>query len=384
MISLLVVLEATSGGTQRHVVDLLMSLDLQKYEITFVYSLERAKSAFAPALRQLEQRGVHLCELSMRREVRPLSDWVACWRLVRVVRAVRPDIVHLHGAKAGAIGRMAAVICRISAVVYTPHGGSFHKFSGVSGLLYLTLERVLAAASDTHFIGVSADSCQQIRARLKARESRVHLVYNGVAPLQDRKETISVLAEEPRKLIILYPAVFLEAKGHLEFIDALAHSPTRLSQEVELWFAGDGPLQRLIQEKITEYKLTKVIKLLGFVEDMVPLYARCDLVILPSRDEAFGYVALEAMQHGKMILASAVGGLLELIRDDITGRFLQGGDWHDMAGCLNAYLADPMLRARIGAAGQDFIRLKFSVTEMTEKTAAVYACALQARIKIGI
>jgi len=376
MTTLLVVLEATLGGTRRHVVDLLMSLDLQKYDIIFVYSRERADKAFAPALAKLKQRGIRLFEVPFCREVRPMSDALACWQLIKIVRSTKPEVIHLHGAKAGAVGRLAAILCRVRGIVYTPHGGSFHKFTGVTGTLYLAFERLLTAMSDTHFIGVSEDSCQQIRERLRVKQSRVHLAYNGIGPLAyGNVNEARASRDGHEKFIVLFPAVFLEAKGHTAFLDALHRSKTALHPRIEIWLAGDGPLRDQIDVRIRGYSLDKVVKPLGFIENMAPLYEQCDFVVLPSKDEAFGYVALEAMQHGKMILASSVGGLREIIQHDVNGRFLQEVDWDDICGVLNTYADDPALLSRLGSAGKKSIERKFSLNQMIRDTAEVYTCA---------
>lgn len=374
MISLLVVLEATLGGTRRHVVDLLCGLDQREFVLTLVYARERADAAFLRVLPELQRRGINLCEVALCREVSPWRDAAALVQLVNIVRRVQPDVIHLHGAKAGAIGRVAALVARSGAVVYTPHGGSFHKFHGLKGRIFLGLERLLAALGDAHFIGVSEDSCRQIRERLGIREERVHLVYNGVAAV-----TVEQASEARRdgKFIALYPAVFLDAKGHLPFIEALYHSPTPLDPRIEIWLAGDGPLGDQIRDRVRQYCLEDSIKLLGFVENMADLYHRCDMVLLPSKDEAFGYVALEAMQHGRLILASPVGGLRELIRQDLNGRFFHEDDWKDLARCLNTYIADPTMLQRIGEAGRHYVSSRYSLELMIGRTSYVYKQAIQ-------
>ena len=373
MISLLVVLEATLGGTRRHVVDLLCGLDQREFVLTLVYSCERADASFFSVLPELKRRGINLNEVALCRELSPWRDAAACAQLVNIIRRVRPDVIHLHGAKAGAIGRAAALVSRSCAIVYTPHGGSFHKFNGLKGRIFLGLERLFAALCDAHFIGVSEDSCRQIRERLGIREERVHLVYNGVAAVSVEH------ASEARcdgKFIALYPAVLFEAKGHLPFIEGLYHSPTPLDPRVEIWLAGDGPLGEQIRDRVRQYGLENSIKLLGFVENMAELYHRCDMVLLPSKDEAFGYVALEAMQYGRLILASPVGGLRELIRQDVNGRFFHESDWKDLARCLNAYIDDPTLLQRVGEAGRHYVSDRFSLEQMIFRTSYIYRQAL--------
>jgi glycosyltransferase involved in cell wall biosynthesis len=373
MISVMMVLEATLGGTRRHVVDLLQGLDSREFKLTFVYSRQRADATFLRDLPALAGGRIVLHELPITREISPWKDASACVALLRLMRQVNPEVLHLHGAKAGALGRLAAAVRPPRALVYTPHGGSFHKFAGAGGSAYLMLERLFAALTHAHFIGVSDDSCRQICSLLKIPENRVHRVYNGIAPV-DARAMLSSRGDG--RFVVLYPAVFLPAKGHLPFLDSLHRSATPLDPRVEIWLAGDGPLRTEIEGRIRQYHLGQSVKLLGFAEDMASLYAKSDMVLLPSTDEAFGYVALEAMQHGRLILASAVGGLRELIQHDVNGLFLQPADWADLGACLNRHAAEPEVRNRLGMAGMADVSRRFSLRQMVEGTRKVYLNAL--------
>lgn len=119
-LKILYVLEATQGGTRRHLRDLVCSLDRSQFSVTVVVSCLRDPAFEEEDRAVYAANGVDWIELPMRRAVRPLSDLLATWKLARVIRQVRPDIVHAHSSKAGALARLA---CRggLPPVVYTPH-----------------------------------------------------------------------------------------------------------------------------------------------------------------------------------------------------------------------------------------------------------------------
>jgi glycosyltransferase involved in cell wall biosynthesis len=374
MTSILMILEATVGGIRRHVVDLLVGLDKKRYKVALIYSLSRADAGFKKAMVELAANGVDLHEVAMGRGIDPDMDFRALREILSIIRKTRPDIIHLHGAKAGAIGRGAAMLCGNRRIVYTPHGGSFHKFNGLRGRIYWAVEKSLGWISKTRYIGVSQHSCDQILQGLGAPPERVHLVYNGIsAPdvLADRPGQVYG-EENQRNFKILFPAVFFEAKGHLEFLDALHRSKSKLHPAIRIFLAGDGPLKHEIEQRIQSYHLDQQILMVGFIEDLGPWYQGCDLVILPSRDEAFGYVILEAMYFGKPVAAARVGGLKEIIRENETGLFFEEDAWSDIAGVLNSYAGATAELSELGHNGQEFARTNFGLERMIDETCAVY------------
>ena len=152
--------------------DLLRAIDVSRFTVMLIYGSRRADLSFKASLPTLSARGIGLLPLDFGRGVDPVADAVAFARIVRVVKRVKPDVLHLHGAKAGALGRIAAVLCKVRTTVYTPHGGAFHKFTGFGGAIYLAIERLLDRVCKTHYIGVSQDWSTKFELRY-GHKSRV-------------------------------------------------------------------------------------------------------------------------------------------------------------------------------------------------------------------
>jgi glycosyltransferase involved in cell wall biosynthesis len=379
---MVVVLEATLGGIRKHVVDLISGLDPARYDITFVYSLVRADPTFNSNLDDLRKKGIELVEISMHREIRPFLDLVAFLRLVHVLRTHRTQILYMHGAKAGALGRLAAFLFPGVRCVYNPHGGSFHKFTGVSGLLYRAAEGILTLRTHA-FIGVSTDSCNNIKRTLGVDASRVHLVYNGidVGATDQARQKNPVNRPDLRfadgRFVILYPALFLEAKGHLQFIDAMARHPLR--REILFLLAGEGPLRDQIVDSIAARQLQDRFLVLSYLLDLAPYYELCDMVILPSLAEVFGYVLLEAMAYSKPIVASRVGGIPELVSDGHNGRLFDAREMGNVAEMLNYYVDHRGELGVFGTNGRRLVEQKFSLSQMVIGTEAVLQSVLQSQ-----
>lgn len=382
MTRLMIILEATLGGIRKHVHDLIEGLDKERFDITFVYSIARADSVFINDLDMLAGSEVRLVEIPMGREIGFYSEIRALLRLKHLVSEIQPDIIHAHGAKAGALGRITARLCGVRHVVYTPHGGAFHKFSGIKGLIYLGIEKFLSFLCKTDYIGVSKDSCRQIRESLKVPEASVHLVYNGIdttainRTIEDSVSARQSFDPESIKYVVLYPAVFLEAKGHLEFIEAIGTAQQKLLPQILFVLAGDGPLRDSICSMIDEYNLAEHFYMAGFITDIYTYYKACDLVILPSRSEVFGYVLLEAMASGKPVVATDAGAIPEIVQHGVTGETVSLDRLTDMVEVINRLATDKNLAACYGQNAQRIASQAFSTSMMIGETENIY-CALK-------
>jgi glycosyltransferase involved in cell wall biosynthesis len=184
---------------------------------------------------------------------------------------------------------------------------------------------------------------------LGAREVRV--IPSGV----DVPAGVGEPADPPE---VLFVGRLSAEKGILDLVQAAEGMP--------LVVAGDGPLR------------AQVPGALGFVphHELGPLYERAAVVAVPSHREGFGVVALEAMAHGRPVVASAVGGLLDIVVDGATGLLVPPGDVAALRAALERLLADPELRRRLGAAGRERAREQFAWPAVTDATIAAYEDAL--------
>ncbi|GLI32632.1 glycosyltransferase [Desulforhabdus amnigena] len=376
-------LEGTSGGARKHVIDLLLGLNKERYAITFIYSSQRADAVFESLLPVLDRVGIERVEVPMNRGFQGIGDFNGLLRLKHVFRRIRPDLVHAHGAKAGALGRFAARMHGVKGSVYTPHGGSFHKFGGGSGLLYLMIEKSLAGASN-HIIGVSESSCEVARKHRLARPDHIHLVHNGIdlAQIDVWKRGFSASNHQknrrPDSFTVLYPASFLEAKGHLQLLDALDRSQTKLLPGILILLAGEGPLRDKVHSRIYELGLERHFQFLGFQPNLYAWYQRSDLVLLPSRFEDFPYVLLEAMAFSKPVLATRVGGIPELVEDGCNGFLIDPAHLMELPVRLNAYSRDPDFLQAVGEKGRSTVERGFTVERMVAATETIYENILSA------
>ena len=253
-------------------------------------------------------------------------------------RAARDaDVVHAHWLPSGAVGLLTG-----RPVVVQLWGSDVELARRAPALARAVLRRVRLVVCASRALAAAA-------RELGAREVRV--IPSGI----ELPESIGEEAEPPE---VLFAGRLSPEKGILELVEA--------ARGMRLVVAGDGPLR------------PRVPGALGFVPhgELERLLARAAVVACPSHREGYGIVCAEAMANGRPVVASAVGGLLDLVADGETGLLVAPGDVRALRSALERLLADAPLRRRLGQAGRLRIREHFSPAASTEATLGAYAYAV--------
>lgn len=316
--------------------------------------------------------------------VAPAQDARSLLALVRLLRAGRWDLVHLHGQKAGLLGRLAAAAGR-TPVVYTPHGfiyrsqlnrprrGSRLRFHAARAM-----ERCLARQGTT----IVAVCDEERRAAIGDRivpAARIHLVRNGVDPDRGAPPHPHLRAFRGEGPLFAFVGVLREIKGLPVLLDALERLAGRQAG-VRAAIVGNGPLRDEVEERVRSGVLSATTVLLPFEGRMEPYLAACDALVLPSNYEGLPLAVLEAMALGVAVVATAVGGTPEAVDHGRTGWLFAAGDAAGLATRLAMLADDPDLLRRAGAAGLEDARARFTAERMTSETEAVYRSVVAAGV----
>lgn len=263
------------------------------------------------------------------------------WSFARAARraARDADLVHAHWLPAGAVALTTG-----KPFVVQLWGTDVELARRAKPLARRVLERARVVVCASTALAAAA-------RELGAREVRV--IPSGV----DLPESVGEPAEPPE---VLFVGRLSPEKGILELVEA--------ADGTKLVVAGDGPLR------------DRVPGALGFVphHELGPLYERAAVVAVPSHREGFGVACLEAMAHGRPVVASAVGGLLDLVVDGETGLLVGPRDVAGLRSALERLLADAELRKRLGEAGRERVRERFAWSAVTAATIEAYEAALAA------
>lgn len=368
------VMEATIGGTRRHLVDVAREQTRLGVSVDVVASAERTAD-FRRDLAELEREGVRVVELPMVREIRPRADWRHLKALERELAARRPDVVHTHSSKAGVLGRLASLERSIGVRVHTPHTFAFlfhAMFGRVERTLFRQIERGLAQATAA-VIAVSESEGETIRASGVVPPERVRVVPNGI----DVVKWVDI-APAPRAALgvpdgapLLVVAGLLNvAKGQDLALRALAEP---CLAGAHLLLAGHGELRAAWEALARELGVAERAHFLGWREDVPRLFSAADVVLLPSRWEAMPYAVLEAMAAERPVVATAVDGAREVVQEGVTGRLVPCEDPRALARATADVLAlEPRRRAELGVAGRASVLRRYTARGMAKRLIDVY------------
>jgi glycosyltransferase involved in cell wall biosynthesis len=301
---------------------------------------------------------------------------------VRQARALAADsgadVVHTHGYLANVL--MAAALRKSPAALVTTVHGSREPFTGLAGLkmsFNLFLDRQAMRGRRRRVVAVGATLLEELAQRGVPRE-KLRLVYNGVPPVPVdfhlRAAGRRLLELAPDAPAFAFVGRLEPVKDPLAFVEfaRLVHDVAR---DATFLVAGEGPLLEPMREHVLQLGLSPHFRFLGFLDDLDPLYAAADAVVMTSRHEGIPLIALEAMRAGRPVLAPAVGGLPEIL-GGLDGLLAPSRDVRQLAALAVRLMRDPALLAKAGAAALARFQEKFTAVEMVERLVAVYREAM--------
>ena len=359
---ILLITLAETGGAQTYVASLLPAL-VEEYDVAVA---AHGEGFLADAARRAGARYVPLRHV--RRPLHPLEDLRGLLELVRLFRRERPAAVHANSSKAGILGRLAAVAAGVPVRLFTVHGWAFKAHGGLAARAYLWADRLMSPITTTTICVAESERQAGLRAHT-CRRDRTVVIHNGVEPGRRRDAAATA------------PPVSLISVGRLrapkDFVTLLRAVATLEPGSFRLRIAGDGPERPALEEEAAHLGLDGAVELLGTREDVGDLLAAADVFVLSSDSEGLPMSVLEAMASGLPVVASAVGGIPELVRDEGTGVLVPPRDPGALAAALEALIAQPALRARLGEAGRRRIEHDFSLAEFRRAHLEIYRTALR-------
>lgn len=371
------------GGPALHVAYLSAGLAERGYETTLVAgSLARGEGSMAYVAEELGVRVVKLDALS--REISPLRDAASVLRLARLIREQRPQILHTHTAKAGTVGRLAALLAgdaRPPIVVHTFHGHVLHGYFGpLKSRAFRLLERLLARVT-TRLIAVSPQVRDDLVSLGVAPAEKFTVVRLGVE-LGERVRT-EVAGGEARARLGIAPDRFVVGwVGRMTGVkrtDDVLESLARLRErgvDAVLLMVGDGPDRDAVERRASLLGIVRHCYFLGYQEDVSGWYQAFDAMILPSANEGTPVVVIEALAAGCPVVATSVGGVPDVVQEGVDGFLVPAGDVEQLAERLARLAGDPELRSRMGEAGRESIPARYAVERLVGDVDELYRSLL--------
>lgn len=384
------------GGPSIHVALLSGELDPRRFATCLVVGTPDAKEGNAVGL--VDGRRARLVLIrSLRRALHPLRDAVSLGRLIALMWRERPQVIHTHMAKAGALGRTAGMLYnrlgpgrrRPAVIVHTFHGHVLegYFFPHVTRL-FITIEQRLARWSD-RLIAVSPAVKRDLIDRRIAPPEKIIVIPLGL-PLESLLALNGFDRVESGPLTIAWVGRLVPIKRPDLFVRGLAQfrrsHPDRGWQAV---MAGDGERRGEVQALIEGEGLSARVRCLGWVTDLAALYAQAEIVCLTSANEGTPVSVIEAMAAGRAVVATDVGGVRDLLdggsqepvppggyRIGARGLLVRSGDADGIAAALERLTADAPLRRRLGQAGREHAANAFNSARLLQDITTFYGTLL--------
>ena len=371
------------GGAQENTVASCAAQVAGEHDVTLAFGpIYGPEGSLLPEARATGARLVEIA--SMRRAVLPFHDVSSYRALRRLVRRVRPDVVHTHSSKAGVVGRAAAWAEHVPAVIHTIHGLPFHdRQPALVRNAYIAAERWAARRCHV-LIGVTQASCDAFQVKGIGQASQFTVVPSGVDLSAFSSPTPGKRAQVRREMGIpdQAPVVGLVArldplKGQDDLLDAVPTLQQR-HPELRVVFVGDGWHRAALEARVRNEGLAGRVIFTGLVSParVGALLGAMDINTLPSYQEGQPRTLVQSLLCGCAIVAYDSGGIGEVCIDGQTGRLVRAGDRTALAGAIGWLLDRPEKRRALAESGRTLAAQKFDVRVMTRRLQEIYERAL--------
>lgn len=391
---LYLITQTDPGGAQKYILDLVTNLDKNKYEIEIAVGqgkdelwLQKLSAKGGPAYGG-ENQNIKIWHLKqVVRAINPLRDFLSAFELFDLFEKSKPDIIHLNSSKIGATGAIVGWFYKKLynsklEIIYTAHGFVFNEpMNYFKRKFYLWSEKISGLCKDKIICVSEHDKITALNSHI-ADHKKFVTIHNGIdlekLNFLDKKETRNKLNTkfQPRvigtdpEFIIGTIANLYETKGLIYLIRA-AKILNEKFKDLIFIVIGKGTQKNLLEKEIKKLNLEKNFFLVGALENASQYLPAFDIFCLPSIKEGFPYAPLEAMLAGLPIVATSVGGMLEIIEPETNGLIVQPKKPRELAVALEKLITHPALREKFRQNNLEKVK-QFSLKKMVQETEKIY------------
>lgn len=330
--------------------------------------------------------GVHVHQINdLGRAVAPVKDAKATWSLTSLLRELRPQILHTHTSKAGAVGRVAARLAGIQGVVHGIHILPFLNVGRAEHVAYLAAERLLAPVTDA-FVSVSRGMLDSALAH-GIGPARKHVVVPSGMDIERFRRATPVSAEEvgaafgcgpqaaaDMKLLVMVAALE-PRKRVVQFLDAFAEI-ARIDPRAALAVLGEGPERDAVLRRTSALGIADRVALLGYRTDVERWIARATVCVLASEREGLPRAIVQYVLAAKPTVATALPGLDGLVQEGCNGYLVPVAHLDRMVAPITRLLGDPLLADAMAQAARRIDLSPWSTAHMVDRLEDVYRTVL--------
>jgi len=338
----------------------------------------------------VEKLGLHPRLLtSMRRKVNFMNDLSSYREIKKIIREFKPDIVHTHASKAGAVGRLAAYHCKVPVIVHTFHGNVFKSYFGnFKTSLVKTTERFLAKRS-TAIIAISElQKNELVNEHRICEPEKVHVIPLGFDLSRFRENPIEKRAFFRKKYEIKDDEIaigiigrLVPIKNHRLFLSAIHQLTQKTNKKIRAFVIGDGECMQDLQKYCEEINLNfnrpdggndRILKFTSWIKEIDIANAGLDIIALTSDNEGTPVSLIEAQASSRPVVSTRVGGIENVIIEGLTALLSDKGNIEKFTDNLLQLVENETLRQTFGANGWLQVESRFHYTRLVNDTKILY------------
>ena len=364
---LYIVTQSEFGGAQRYILDLATNLPIEHYHVAV------AAGGNGELFAKLKEKNIRTYQLkNLVREINPIKDLKAYFEIKKLLKKSKPDVLHLNSSKAGVLGAVAGRHAGIKKIIYTVHGFVFNEpLPWWKKQIYLWTEKFSTRYKDKLICVSEFD--RQVGIKNKIKPKKLITINNGVDKLAilDKQTARTKLNLPIDKKIIGTIAHFYPTKGLFYLIQAAQVVVKQFPQTI-FAIIGDGQLKNQLEHEINKLNLKNNFLLLGSKQKAGQYVSAFDIYVSSSVKEGFPFSILEAMAAGLPIASTNVGGIPEMIKDNVSGLLVESKSSDALAQALLKILQNKNLVKKLGSQAKIRVAQKFSLQKMIQETKKLY------------
>lgn len=338
-----------------------------------------------------EKDSLHITEMydvhpvlitEMKRTPSIINDYKAYKKICQIIKEFNPDIVHTHASKAGAIGRRAAVKCKVPVIVHTFHGHVFHSYFGKTKTkIFKTIESRLAKKS-TAIIAISEQQKIELSKMHKiCADDKISVVPLGfdLLPFYTNKEQNRAIVRErfcieDDTIAIAIIGRLAPIKNHQLFLDSMGIVLSKTNKKVKIFIVGDGSERSFIEKHVEQLnkKHSNAILMTSWITNIAEFNAGMDLICLTSKNEGTPVSLIEAQAAGVPVITTNVGGVKDIVCHGETGFIVEEQDPKIFANYVLQLLEDEKKRKNMSQNGLSFVRERYHYQRLVEDMDKLY------------
>ena len=332
------------GGVQTYIEQIFTNVDKEKFEMVLACPSEREG-----IVKMAAKHGLPRVKLEIPIKISPLTDLRCILAAVKLIKELKPDIIHSHSSKAGVIARVAGLLVKPK-VIYTPHAYAYLCHTGLTRFFFMAIEKMAIPLTNV-LLATSGSEAKRslIDVRFPAKKVEIYTNSIEILPLPEKQGQKSI------KNVTMVGRLVTQ-KNPMMFV-RVCKALTEMREDVFCHIIGagfDDQWKDLIEKYIEQHGLQKKLTIVQWMDraDLLSALRNTDVFVMTSAFESFGYVAAEAQMLEVPVVATNVDGFNEIIESGVTGYLVEPGDVQGMTEKINDILNDPEGAAQMGRKGR--------------------------------